>query len=195
MKARPVYTDEALICAVRAGGSAGDAAVMQIYATHHAVVKIWIQNWIKHNRSARTDAVDLVHDSFLLMIYKIRHDVEFDGHITTYWFGIAKNMWLNQHKKDSRVILVQDEEEFYEVDHDTPERQLLIREEFREAEKLFNRLGHKCRDILLLWIQHYTMEEIAERLHLTGPIMARKIKYECFKKVKKMLKYSNVFDL
>ncbi len=195
MKARPVYTDEALICAVRAGGSAGEDAVMEIYAQHHAVVKIWIQNWIKHKRSARTDAVDLVHDSFLLMIHKIRHDVRFDGHITTYWFGIAKNLWLNQHKKDSRVILVQDEEEIYAVDNDTPERQLLVREEFREAEKLFNRMGNRCRDILLLWIQHYTMEEIAERLHLTGPVMARKIKYECFKKVKKLLKYSNVFEL
>ena len=195
MKTRPVYTDEALICAVRAGGSAGDAAIMDIYSAHHTIVKTWIQKWIKHHRSTRTDAVDLAHDSFLLMIHKIRHDVEFEGHITTFWFGIAKNIWLNQHRKDSRTILVEDAEEFYEADYDTPESRLLISEEFREVEKLFTRLGGKCKDILLLWFRHYSMEEISEHLHLSGPVMARKLKYECFKKVKKMLKYSNVFDL
>ncbi len=194
LKTRPIYTDEALICAVRAGGSAGENAVMEIYAAHHAIVKIWIQKWIQHHGSGRSDAVDIAHDSFLLMIQKMRHGIEFEGHITTFWFGIAKNLWLNQYKKASRMILVKDVEEYYEVDHDTPERKLLIREEFREAEKLFNRMGHKCRDVLLLWIQHYTMEEIAERLHLSGSMMARKIKYECFKKVKKLLKYYNVFE-
>lgn len=195
MKARPVYTDEAMILAVRAGGSAGEAAVMDIYSRYHTTIKIWIQRWLQRYGSGRSEAVDLTHDSYLVMIHKIRHEVPFQGLITTFWFGIAKNIWLNQHKKDNKLILVKDAEEFYEVDSETPETQLLIREEFREAEKLFNRFGEKCKDVLMLWIQHYTMEEIASRLHLSGAIMARKIKYECFKKVKKMLKNRNAFDL
>ena len=56
---------------------------------------------------------------------------------------------------------------------------------------LFSRLGSRCREILMLWINQYSMAEIAGRMNLSNACMARKIKYECFKKLKELVKSGN----
>ncbi|MDQ3017863.1 MAG: sigma-70 family RNA polymerase sigma factor, partial [Bacteroidota bacterium] len=180
---------------VRAGGPAGEKAIMEIYAAYQQVIKTWIDRWMQRYGYYRDEAGDLAHDAFLIMIHKVKHGTVIEGHITTFWFGIAKYVWLNHYKRDHRLILVDDPEEFYQVENETPETILMDREKFKSAEIIFDQCGGKCREVLLLWLQQYTMDEIAEKLNLSSSNLARKIKYECLKKLKYFLKKGNNLDL
>jgi len=94
-------------------------------------------------------------------------------------------------KKDQRIVLVNDVEEKYGYEDEVHDSILSNEEENERLETAFSQLGSRCREILLLWINQYTMVEIAGMMHLSNDAMARKIKYECFKKLKDFLKKGN----
>lgn len=183
--------DPVWLRAVHSGGSAGEEAAMHIYAAYHTLVKSWIGRQIRLHHSSPMDPNDILHDAFIIMINKIRNGESGEGSITTFWYGIAQYLIRNKDKKEKKIQLVADAEEVYGLNEINPELMFLDKERLSRVEFHFEKCCGRCREVLLMWIQHYSMEEIAERLQFSGPTMARKIKYECFKKLKKILKNRN----
>jgi DNA-directed RNA polymerase specialized sigma24 family protein len=125
------------------------------------------------------------------MLDKLRHQPPEVRSLGGYWIGIGKKLFLNQLKRDQRTVLVKDLEEHYGYDEDTPESLFFNREEQLRLETAFASLGQRCQEILLLWLNRFSMVEIAQQMGLANDAMARKIKFDCFKKLKELAKTGN----
>ena len=193
LKTSPSLADEESLCAIRTGGPAGDKAIMALYALYHKDIRASLLHLMSRNGKYKTNPSDIVHDSFVIMLHKIRDNSITLISVRAYWFGVARHLLLNQSKKKDRLCLVEDLEESY-ITHDiTPEYLLLTNERFKRLEQSFVKCGSRCCELLLLWMSDYTMEEIAIKLSLSSTAMARKIKHNCFKKLKSIIVNSNIF--
>ena len=193
LKTSPSVTDHDLILAIKSGGPTGDKAIMSLYALYQKDVKTCMRTLMFRYNKTKEKPDDLVHDSFVIMIHKIQqHDAEVNS-VRAFWIGIAKYLWLNLIKRKNKIDLVEDDEETYGLHEDSPENLFLLNEKYEQLHKCLALSSKRCHEILLLWLADYTMQEIADRMKLSGPAMARKIKYKCFKKIKNLVMNSDFF--
>lgn len=132
------------------------------------------------------DAEDLFHESLIVLLDKLKageHQEEFDT--KNYLISIAKNIWRNQlrkmetERKYENVILSSNEIKAAE-----PQESLLILNERSEIlQSILQRLSEQCRSILGLWMQDFSMRDIADEMSLSSEKIARKYKYRCHKKL------------
>ncbi len=193
LKTSPSLADEESVCAIQSGGPAGDAAIMSLYSRHHHEIRASLLKLMSRHIRYKPEADDIVHDSFVLMLHKIRNESMELISVRAYWLGVARNLWLNHRKRNERMLLVEDADEVYGAHEYTPEYIMLTEERYTRLDQCFTNCGGRCREILLMWLSDYTMQEIADAMKLSSPAMARKIKHECFKKLKDMVVKSNIF--
>jgi RNA polymerase sigma factor (sigma-70 family) len=189
----PFLKEEGYVIAIQAGGPKGEHAILCLYTKYHKEVRIKVSEMISLYPECRVEPQDLVHDAFIVMIHKIQFESFRTGSLKAFWIGIARNIMLNQAKKNGKIFLVQEVQEIYESTEVSPETIFMITERNHQIEEYLSRFGSRCKDILLLWMAHYTMDEIADQLHLSGARMARKVKHLCFKKLKDFILKGNKF--
>jgi RNA polymerase sigma factor (sigma-70 family) len=176
--------DDDYISEIQKGGVGADRAISCLYLKYRKNTYAYVTKLISKNVLYKGGSEDLVQDSFIILVDKIREE-NFDvKSLGGYWIGIAKMLFLNQLKKDRRVIYVNEVEEQYGLEELTPESILFEKEKQYTLENAFAQLGPRCQEILMLWLNHYSMDEIAQKMNLSSSAMARKVKFECFKKLK-----------
>jgi RNA polymerase sigma factor (sigma-70 family) len=183
----PYLRDENFIVAIRSGGLKSDHAILGLYTKYHKPVCKTVTEMISLFPGCKSAPQDIVHDAFLVMLHKIQSECQTVSSLKGFWIGIARKIMLNQSKKNGRVTLVEDPRELYGTTDVTPESIFLITERNQLMEDYLSRLGNRCKEILLMWVARYSMEEIAQQLHLSGPRLAAKNKHSCFKKLKEMV--------
>jgi len=183
----PNLKDETFILTIRQGGVAGDAAMLELYSSYCSIVKAQVTDWISHYSGCKSDAQDIVHDAFIVMIHKIQYGSIQAYSLKKYWLGVAKKLIQNCAKKNDKIILVEEPESPYGFVEPDPETLYLIREKNDVLQQCMLFFGSRCRDVLILWASLYTMDEIAARMQLSSSAMARKIKHSCFKKLKNLV--------
>jgi RNA polymerase sigma factor (sigma-70 family) len=181
------HRDKDYISEIQAGGSDADRAISCLYLKYRDETTDYISRLIRRNPVYKGVPEDLVQDSFIIMVDKIREHRFSIKSLGGYWIGIAKLLFLNQLKKDKRIIYVNEIEEYYGYEDLTPESILCEKEDDYKLENAFAQLGPKCKEVLMLWLNHYTMAEIAQKMNLSSDAMARKVKFECFRKLKTFL--------
>lgn len=184
--------DDDYLREIRAGGSRAETATSCLYLKHRKRIYSYLRTLISKQGAFKGFPDDLVHDSFIIMIEKIQQDESDIRSLEGYWIGIAKLLFLNQLKKDERIVLVSDVGEKYGYESRLQHSLVHDQDDHEKMEAAFMKLGSRCREILMLWINQYTMLEIAGLMHLSNPSMARKIKYECFKKLKEIVNSGNI---
>jgi RNA polymerase sigma factor (sigma-70 family) len=192
LKPAPTTGDDLLILAIQSGGPDADRAIMTLYNKYYNDVRAVLQSVMTRYGHEHTDPSDILHDSFLIMLYKIQHrqcEITAAG---PFWSGIARYHWMNQLKRLKNVSYVTEPEQFYGHHTITPENLIIFNERYKLLDQCLCKCGIRCREILLLWLQDYTMKEIADHMKLSGPAMARKIKHECFKKLKNLITDRNI---
>src|SRR5687768_13532758 len=194
LKTSPSFVDEEQILAIKSGGAKGDKATMSLYGLYHKDIKACIGALVSRYGPFNLQPVDIVHDSFIVMLHKIRTENPEIISIRAYWLGIARHIWLNEIRKYKNLNIVSETDAYYGHYDRTPESILLFDERSIEIERCMCRCGKRCREVLLLWLAEYSMKEIADRMNLSGPAMARKIKHECFKKLKDLLIKHNILN-
>lgn len=180
--------DDVFLLEIRAGGHSAETAISDLYTSYRRRVYSTMRRLTTRHHDFRGTPEDLVHDSFLLMIHKIQFENLKPCSLSGFWLGIAKNLFLNQLKKDKRFVWVHESEEKYGLNESTPETIYLHNEDREQMAYTFSQLGPRCREILLLWLNQYSMPEIAGQMNLSTVAMARKLKYGCFKKLKELIK-------
>lgn len=190
LKTNPPEQDNGFILAIQAGGLSGDKAIIALYGKYVHEITLRIARLMTRFPDDAVNHQDIVHDSFIVMLHKIRYEDPVITSIKGYWLGIARNLWLNVVKRNKRTDIAEESAGRYGHEDYTPESILMSAEWYQELEKCMTKCGGKCREILLLWLSDYSMEEISEKLNLSGPLMARKLKYQCFKKLKAMISES-----
>jgi len=145
-----------------------------------------LEKYILENSGNEEDAADVFQDAMYLLIKKTADpNFELSSKISTFLFGIGRNLWLKQLTKkqpDHKALVTE-----IEFD-DLPEEDFQKFERTKLMKKCIDLLGEPCKTIIVQFYFFQTsMKEIAEKLHYTNANNAKNQKYKCFIRLKKMM--------
>lgn len=177
-------SDQDLIQAIRDGGAPAEAALRQIYDQNRQMIMQFVQK----NNGNREQGKDLLQDAVVVLYERVRKgDFELTSKLSTYLYSIARFTWLNQLKRlqtESRIL------DTREVNQADPGHlpAILRREQADQIKALFERLGSDCQKILQWSIyDHYTAQEICDRMHFQNEQVVRNKKYKCLRSLKQLV--------
>jgi len=145
-----------------------------------------VEKYILENSGSRDDAQDIFQDAFYILIKKVEDTTfELTSKLSTFLFGISKNLWL---KKLTKKQLDKDDYS-NEIEagliSDEDEQNL---DKNKAMKKCIDLLGEPCKTIIVqFYFLQTSMKEIAEMLHYTNANNAKNQKYKCFVRLKKMM--------
>lgn len=146
-----------------------------------------IKNYIVRNNGKVDDAKDIYQDAIIILYKKVlQNDFLLSSSISTYIYGIAKNLWLKRLNKQQVVS------NFDLANIETIPNEEENKENFEinleNVQKAVDKIGDPCKTLLqLFYFQKKTMEEIASRLKYNNPNTAKQQKYKCIIRLRKML--------
>ncbi|MDX1478057.1 MAG: sigma-70 family RNA polymerase sigma factor [Saprospiraceae bacterium] len=181
-------TDPDFVNGILQGGNSRERAVECLYRKYRRRVLVSVQTYVGYKSGQHTEIQDLVQDAFLVMVEKICFGGYNDGALVHFWIGITKGLLRNKMKRDARMDLVEDPIAFDQHDAASPEFLMISDQRRQLLESLLSRLGERCKDVLILWANGYSMREIADKLGLSSEAMARKTKYKCKSQLLEMVK-------
>lgn len=165
----------------------GDQGIKsQTYQRYRQEFVLWMRKTYSCSDEQARDYYQETFCRFLIMIQSGRL-THITSTIKTYLFGIGRNVFNEQNRKNSRFDREIDEEK---VADDLEDR---LKKEEREMEyhlieKSLQQLDKKSqRLILMVYHENRQMEYIAEKLGYKNAASAKNQKYKCMEKLRKML--------
>lgn len=165
----------------------GDRVVLE---TTYQTMMPSLLRLIKPTGGSIDDAKDLFQDAIVLIFKKIQQpDFSLTSAFSTYFYGVCRNLWANQLKKKSfghvtleagEKYIVMDEADWHEMEEQTTRTRI-----FYQA---FRQLGQDCQQLLQLFFQQKTMEEIMQAMQLGSYDYTRRRKYLCKGKLTELMK-------
>ncbi|MCB0564979.1 MAG: sigma-70 family RNA polymerase sigma factor [Phaeodactylibacter sp.] len=136
------------------------------------------------------DARDIFQDALVILYEKaVVGRLEIQSSLSGYVVGIAKHLWLRQHRQDARLLTFSELEQEAGIPDDW--QQQVGKPQLR----LFRFLaaaGRKCMDILqAFYYQHMPLQEIAEEFGFANARSATVQKHKCLEKVREQVKEKN----
>ncbi|MCH2233446.1 MAG: sigma-70 family RNA polymerase sigma factor [Crocinitomicaceae bacterium] len=144
-----------------------------------------VESYVVKNSGSKDDAQDIIQDAYYLL-YKKVEDTSFEitSQLSTYIFGISKNLWLKKiTKKHVDPNAIKAEEEFNDLPDSDYEKLGLL----KKLEKALVQLGEPCKTIIeQFYYFKRSMKDIATLMHYTSAENAKNQKYKCFNRLKKL---------
>jgi RNA polymerase sigma factor (sigma-70 family) len=147
-----------------------DTILNWLYDNYFAAVK----NHVLRNSGSNEDVSDVFQDTIIVLYNQITEgNLNLTTDLKGYFFGIARNVWKAQLRKNQRntelVIDIPDEDP---DDYGDP----LLE---RVVSRAFQKLKPDQQLILSLFSDGHTYEEIAAKMNLKNEMYARRKKYLC----------------
>jgi RNA polymerase sigma factor (sigma-70 family) len=159
-------SDNAIIEGVR---QQDDKVLTWMYNNYHQAVR----HHVLKNNGTEDDVSDVFQESIIILYSQITgNTVRLTGELKGYFFGIARNVWSSMLRKKLRITAI-DSEIVDESTEDDPVVPLLERIIFRS----FQKLKPDARNILTLYSEGLSYDEIATRMDLKNEGYARRKKY------------------
>lgn len=167
-----------------------EAAVLEIYRVHREEFLNWA---VARYEVSRSVAEDIFQDTIISLYDNIRKGklVTLHSSLKTYIFAIGKYKLLNEKAKAGKMG---DIPVWEPAEYDTGHLEILVEEDeqeiFRKKMHLeFSKLCDDCKKVLrLYYFKQLSMDEIAVAMGYKNSNVAKKKKYECFKKLAERLK-------
>ncbi|WP_109299193.1 RNA polymerase sigma factor [Aquimarina sp. AU474] len=153
----------------------------------------YIQGYILRNYGNSEDVEDIFQDALVVLYQKLRSGLlEIKVPITTYFYGICKNLWRNRLRKKQRLIL-DDEESRFEGVNDTIMNDIENQEREHLYRKHFQKLSIDNKKLLQLFFEGRSMKEIS---NITGYTegYTRKKKFMAKKQLLKMIEKDPMYQ-
>ncbi|MEZ4826530.1 MAG: sigma-70 family RNA polymerase sigma factor [Bacteroidia bacterium] len=183
MMKRLNYTDQAVIQAIKTGGRACDDVISFLYRRQVEQVI----GFITARNGSREEAKDIFQDAIVNLLVSVREG-KFEGKssITTYLYAISKNLWYRRFNRSVR------EDEWKNAQPDdaqdiSPELNMMDTDQRKLVGELLDSLKIKCREVLVLWAEKYSMKEIADQLGYQNEQVVRNKKNHCLNELKEMV--------
>lgn len=151
-----------------------------------------VRNYVLSNSGKEADAKDIYQDAFIILYKKILGgDFKLTSALSTYIFGVAKNLWFKKLKKKKNIANVDISNyesllsEDFSIDKDG-----INEAKIEEVKIAVDKIGDPCQSLLyLFYFNKLSMDEIAEQLNYNSPKTARQQKYKCMIRLRKMLNF------
>lgn len=146
---------------------------------------------VKPGLGSHEDLQDILNDAVTDLILYIRSDKfePSETKLSTFFYAIAKNKWLNVIRQRSREPHFTDIPEAMQSESHQPILDELISvEEKKEVKVALERLDQSCFDLLYkYWIQDMKLKDIAAELNVSEEVVKKRHE-RCRKKLKLYLK-------
>lgn len=147
-----------------------DTILNWLYDNYFAAVK----NHVLRNSGTNEDASDVFQDCIIVLYNQITEEnLNLTTDLKGYFFGIARNVWSAQLRKNQRNTTL--EEDIPEEDTDDQGDPLME----RVVSRAYQKLKPDQQLILSLFSDGHTYEEIAVKMNLKNETYARRKKYLC----------------
>jgi RNA polymerase sigma factor (sigma-70 family) len=145
---------------------------------------------VEKNSGSYEDAEDLFQDSIVVLYKRLTHEkITLKCSLKTFFFGIAKNLWMQRLDRKWRVMysdnLAEEPVGSYEIQIWEFSEELL--EKRRLFLKHFLTLPKRCQKILALYLSELPLKKIAKELGLKSEEYAKARKYNCKKLLRKKI--------
>lgn len=180
------YSDKELIQALKAPHTM-DAAIKTIYREYYAL----LESYVTSNKGSRDDAADMIQEAIVAFVEMVQEDkYRGEASVKSLLYAITRNIWLAESKRrnsrDNRNRVfeqVKDKEETSVTEH------LIQREHYTIIQQLFDKLGEKCKQLLLLvYYEDLSMTDIMQHMpDYQNEQVLRNKKYKCMKQLELMV--------
>ncbi|MEL6560780.1 MAG: sigma-70 family RNA polymerase sigma factor [Bacteroidota bacterium] len=149
-------------------------------------------NYVIKNNGSNEIAMDLFQDGVVIFFEKVKSD-RFEGNstISTYLFGICKNLWFQYLKSQMRLSKISPM--YDEIIEDLSEEDKENAFFGRVLEQLMEKLDANCRQIIrLYYFEEKSIREIKKIYKLGSDQAAKTKKYRCMLKLISLFKKYDV---
>ena len=180
------YTDSELIHALNDNKEI-DSAIRFIYKNYYH----FLEAYVVGNKGSTDDAADIIQDTIVAFITVVQED-KFRGEssVKSFLYAIVRNIWLTELKKRSNA---NNRNFVFEKAKDTTEKEVveqLIKHEYHKSiQLLFEKLGEKCKQLLMLvYYEDLSMKDIVDKMpDYQNEQVLRNKKYKCMKQLEIMV--------
>lgn len=177
-------SDSSIVADVRKGGAAEEKAIQSLLNHHRDM----IVRLVTQQQGSDADAEDVLYESLTTLVLHLREGkFRGDSALSTYWYAIAKGIWYKRLRKRIREEDLGGKLAFEEGEIIDPELELESEDLRFSVRSLLGRLRPKCQEVLLLWGQHYSMDEIANKMEFKSAQNAMNKKSKCLRELKTLI--------
>lgn len=184
--------DKDIIEGIKQGGKSLERSREILYRKYSPRALQGIRAFITTWNGQDDDAMDLLHDSFLVMVDKMRHGGYKMGPLLHFWVGIARGIFRNKIRRDRKVRHGDEQFKASEIIDPGPEELFLQEETEALLSEMMNMLGEKCFRVLRMWMEDYSMKEIMDEMGMSSEVMVRKTKFKCKEKLIELIESHNI---
>ena len=178
-------TDQNLIEAIKSGGRASEAALIDVYEkSKPAVMKFILQN-----KGQKNDALDVLQDAIVAFYSAVqKNSFRGESSIQTFIYAASRYNWLNKLKRQQIELNYKKSElEENKSIHYTPH--YLENDKHNIIQSIFLELGEACQVLLTnVFYFNYSMKELVKILPYENEQVVRNKKYKCMKQLKTLIK-------
>lgn len=160
----------------------------QLFEKYHYHIK----EGIRKHRLSEDESVSIYSDTIIAIIENIRKD-KFEGRseLKTYIYQVFNNKCVDQIRKNTtNKASVHDALSYEDTEIPLPDesrsiiQKLIIKSEIEKLYQKLNSIGEKCKQIILLWGEGYSDEEIAHQLNYNSAAVSKTSRLRCLEKLK-----------
>jgi len=179
MFGRRTYTDEELVKEMRNGNK---EALTHLYEANYNAIR----SYVLKNNGKDDDVEDVLQEAVVAVWQKVHQpNFELTAKLSTFLYAIAKNLWLKALNKGKRQEPMED----YHENAYATETKPIDKSDLQLVVQYMNRIGETCQQLLhLFYFEELDMKEIAVQLNFANADTAKAKKYQCFKKLEKLVK-------
>ncbi|MBI3518433.1 MAG: sigma-70 family RNA polymerase sigma factor [Bacteroidetes bacterium] len=167
-----------------------EEALMSLYKTYRNEFISWASNTYQLSKD---DGKDIFQDTIITFYENVKSGqlTSISGSVKTYLFTIGKFKTINFLKKSNRSVTFSDFDLLRIIE--PSENQIMDKEENEfikdTVKKYLNEQCEDCKKVLeLYYFKEKDMKTIAEEMGYKNADVAKKKKYECFKKLAEMVR-------
>lgn len=142
------------------------------------------------------EAKDVFQESLVAIYRRLQQDgLSIEQSLKAYLLATARNIWFKKSEQSGRMAEYHKEYHRLDMEDDT-EGAFLSQDEERYSlfQKHFLLLAKECRDILKLFYERISLEEIASRLGYSSGNYVKKRKFFCKEALVKSIKEDPVYE-
>ena len=180
------YADQELTAALKTDRQMNDA-IRFIYQNYYGL----LENYVVNNKGTKEDAADIIQETIVAFIEIVQENkYRGDASVKSFLYTITRNLWLSELRKRNSA---DNRNRVFEKGKDAIEQeavQHLIRQEYKNSIlDLFEKLGDKCKQLLLLvYYEDLSMKEIVDKMpDYQNEQVLRNKKYKCMKQLEQMI--------
>ena len=153
------------------------------------IVKKNIEAFVLTTGGNSEDVEDTFQEGLIKMIKAIQNnDYRGDSSLSTFLIGVCKNIWRNEHiKRERRKQIISNKGLSENFADETITTELHFKELENSLGEILKLLSDSCKKCIELWMQGYSMEEIANDLNLKNANTAKNKKSRCMKELRQIV--------